>query len=680
MVTARPGKRLAAGMAFLLLIAASASLAQPAGREGVSLPELVEVADIESVAASPDGRRVAFQVQRASVGRNAYASLWFVADLETGEFVQVAAGEAINHNGALETDAPIWSPDSKFIFHRSFAHGAIGVSRSAADGSGSRPVVSADADVERIEAGPEPGQLVYVTGPTRAEIARAEAAEYDQGILVDASVDPNQNLFRGGTVHGRQASQRLVGRWYQRDGLLWNAPRTRHRLDLRTLGELGAEPQAPPSVEPMSSARRTDGTSATSERDDVASVSGAEWDRLEVRRRAGGSIACTAADCRTGRIVAIAWRPGHDQLLFTRQDRHFRHTLFLFEPSTGRVRRVAQGDGQLAGGRQPYAPCAVTGAVAVCVAAGAISPPRLVRVDLRDGRQEMLYDPNAALRARAAPQMEQLDLRLADGRAATGVLLLPPGAPPARAPLFVTYYYCPGYLRGGTGDELPLPTMAGAGFVVACLNVVPFAQWGDGVDRYRAGLASVQALVELLDRRGLIDRSRIGMGGFSAGSEATMWVAMNSDLLAAAAIASPQYEPAAFWSGAIRGRDNRRVFRDFMQLGAPDEDPERWRLISPALNVDRIRAPLLMQLPELEIRSAAELHARLSMTRTPVELYAFPDEGHVKIQPRHRLAVYRRNLDWFRYWLQGHVDADPAKAAQYRRWDELRRRRDGSAE
>ena len=173
MVTSRRGRRLAGGVAFLLLIAASAGLAQPGQSGGVSLTELVEVADIESLAASPDGRRVALQVQSASVDRNAYASLWFVADLETGRVVQVASGDAIDHNGALETDAPIWSPDSKFLFHRTIANGAIGISRSAADGSGSLLVVSGDADVERIERSPEPGQLVYVTVPTRAEIVRA---------------------------------------------------------------------------------------------------------------------------------------------------------------------------------------------------------------------------------------------------------------------------------------------------------------------------------------------------------------------------------------------------------------------------------------------------------------------------------------------------------------------------
>lgn len=71
---------------------------------------------------------------------------------------------------------------------------------------------------------------------------------------------------------------------------------------------------------------------------------------------------------------------------------------------------------------------------------------------------------------------------------------------------------------------------------------------------------------------------------------------------------------------------------------------------------------------------AAELLGRLGNTATPVEMYVFPDEAHVKVQPRHRLAVYRRNLEWFRYWLQGYVDSDPAKVEQYRRWDDLRRR------
>lgn len=49
------------------------------------------------------------------------------------------------------------------------------------------------------------------------------------------------------------------------------------------------------------------------------------------------------------------------------------------------------------------------------------------------------------------------------------------------------------------------------------------------------------------------------------------------------------------------------------------------------------------------------------------------DELHTINQPVHRYEIYERNLDWFRFWLQGEQDPDPAKAEQYKRWRELRK-------
>lgn len=54
------------------------------------------------------------------------------------------------------------------------------------------------------------------------------------------------------------------------------------------------------------------------------------------------------------------------------------------------------------------------------------------------------------------------------------------------------------------------------------------------------------------------------------------------------------------------------------------------------------------------------------------DLYVFPNEPHLKFQPRHKLAIYKRNVDWFRFWLQGFEDADPSKADQYEHWRAMR--------
>jgi len=63
----------------------------------------------------------------------------------------------------------------------------------------------------------------------------------------------------------------------------------------------------------------------------------------------------------------------------------------------------------------------------------------------------------------------------------------------------------------------------------------------------------------------------------------------------------------------------------------------------------------------------------LRQLNKPVELFVYPNELHEKEQPKHRYEIYEKNVDWFDFWLQGEEDPDPAKAAQYMRWRELRK-------
>jgi dienelactone hydrolase len=659
--------RLPRPLRHALLAALLAASSTPA-LAGATLPQLVEVGDIASLSASPSGRQVVFRVERASIERNSYDLAWYAADLASGTVRRIADGGAPIEGGLepLSFETAVWSPDERFVFHRALVDGAIGLWRTAVDGSGSREVIVADADVENVTATADGTGLTYDLGPTREEIARAERHEYDEGILVDGSVDINQNLYHGGWVNGRLSSQRLTGQWFSRAGLLWRAPRQRHRLDLLSLESQWLAPVTPEAMtlqvapmleEPGRPVVRVEPSAAGA----TILVEGSD-----------GPLACSDHAC-TERVSAIAWRPGTEDLAFTTRDGHFRQALHLWDLRSGAVRTVVRADGLIAGSRTHGRPCAFTREAAVCVAAGAVSPPRLEQIDLDSGERRVLFDPNLALRQQEMPRVEELSWRLEDGHEATGTLLLPPDVR-GPVPLFVSYYICPGYLRAATGDEYPLPALVQAGFAVGCLNKVPSE--GNNIASYRAGLASLEAFVNLLSERGLIDPARIGMGGLSFGSEVTVWVAMNSDLLAAASVASPQSNPSNYWSNDLPGRGYAEEVRRSYGVGNPDEDPQGWQEISPAFNVDRIKAPLLMQLPENEARSEIEIMTRLARTPTPVELYAFPDENHMKFQPRHRLATYRRSLDWFRYWLQGYVDPDPAKAAQYGRWIALRQRRD----
>src|SRR3546814_13169785 len=118
-------------------------------------------------------------------------------------------------------------------------------------------------------------------------------------------------------------------------------------------------------------------------------------------------------------------------------------------------------------------------------------------------------------------------------------------------PLFVTYYSCTGFLRGGVGDEWPLASLAESGISAICINTAPYRI--DAAMRYGLGLSAVESLVARLASTGEIDRARVGMGGLSFGTEVTLWTLMKSDLLTAASVTSPGMAFNYYLLGSMKG-------------------------------------------------------------------------------------------------------------------------------
>jgi dipeptidyl aminopeptidase/acylaminoacyl peptidase len=99
---------------------------------------------------------------------------------------------------------------------------------------------------------------------------------------------------------------------------------------------------------------------------------------------------------------------------------------------------------------------------------------------------------------------------------------------------------------------------------------------------------------------------------------------------------------------------------------------ERFDRLSATAHADQVRAPLLLNVPDREYLTSLPMYAALKSRQKPVEMWIYPDEYHEKIQPKHRLSVYDRNVDWFRFWLKGEEDPAPGKKDQYDRWRKLR--------
>lgn len=668
---------------WLGLLPLAIVLAEPLeARPMPMMRELIELADLSSVAISPDGRMVAFREESASIERNAHDLAWFVvpADGSAPPRRLADAGEGNWLNGTLLSEPPLWSVDSRFLLYRAVIDGEVQVWRAAADGSGVARITQEAGNVIDLALGPDKRSILFRVGADRAAIVRAEQEEYDEGVLIDASVDPSRPLYRGARIDGRQATERLKGFWFGHGGLLADRPPRVRVLDIATGTVRDASEAEAAELAPR--ARffdRRDGrlliarAAAGDARGTAYVLSSGTTHDLLVARGAGLADAtrCTAPQCTGQRIRSLAWQQGADALVFETRDGSGNSNLYRWDVGSGAVATLASGQGMLNGGRDESEGCAVGMYTMVCVAAAADAPPRLVAIDLDTGLLRRLAEPNRAL---ADPNLRFRPLEWHDetGRRFTGQLLRPAGVI-GPVPLFVTYYACSGYLRGGLGDEFPLRELARHGIAALCINRFPAPDGvGDQVGAYRVAQSGVAAAIALLARQNIVDPAKVGMGGVSFGGESTIWIAMHSRLLAATSIANVLLTPTYYWFNAVEGREVPEVLRSGWSIGEPDRDRRGWRELSPAFNADRIRAPLLMQLPELEYRPNVELLARLQRARRPVELWAFAGEVHVKWQPRHRLAANARNLDWFRFWLRGEIDPDPNKAEQYRRWEGYR--------
>jgi dipeptidyl aminopeptidase/acylaminoacyl peptidase len=680
-------------MRILPVLVLASAFSYAAHVQAVEPRDLLEVVDFSSPVMSPDGKQVAFRVERASVERNVYDAFWYVQDVDgTSPPHRIADGGVVLRDSAgIPLPATVlWSPDGRWIYYRVKVSGKLEVWRASTDGAGAVPVTQDPADVRDFALADGGRTLKYSVGATREAVLEAEQAEYDEGIHVDSKVPVGQSLFRSGNLEGRLATQRYGKIWFDRVPLLAGVPDHWKAEDLQTKAtwDLDAadagkarddsDPDKPhldawilsrsPEDDRVAILTRTGKRSGLRYRPDV---------RLSaiLREKGPREIVCRAVACTGKAITAVQWRPYSDDVLFTVTDpaAGLAQSIYRWNVTSGAVLLVAHSSGLLNGGRDRSSKCGASVAAMVCVSATATQPPRLERIDLETGARRILFEPNATLAQAMARSSSVKLLRWTDakGQVFTGQFYAAKSRSGAAPPLFVNYYRCAGFVRGGVGDEWPFASLAAHGISALCINAAPYVV--DPVDRFDNGLAAVESAVKLLSARGEIDPAKVGMGGLSFGSEVTLWVATHSQLLSAASVSSPSVSPLYYLIGSLKGDDFTKGLLDLWGLGSPSKTLERWKMLSPLFSLDSIRVPILMQTPEQEYIFALDYEIPLIRAHR-MDLYVFPDEPHQKFQPRHKLAVYNRNLDWFRFWLQDYEDPAVSKRLQYVRWRAMRER------
>lgn len=647
--------------------AAAAGKRDPEPRDLIELRDFGGMAESPSApdmfALSPDGRMIAVALRRASVAANGYCYGLLVVPLDGGPARLIDVGgeplmmafdlreQADFPNGVVMSSPLAWSPDGRWIAYLRRDDGRTRLWRARADGSGAKPVQTGDEDV-RSFAWDGDGALTFSVRAGLAEAVAKREAEGEDGYHYDDRFEPQASAAPGLPV---------------------SMPMVRKRIDLVTgmVGQVGASagpavraadgPQGARSwIEPRWSERYYPGSRM----------------RVRVGQR---EIACSGAAC-LDRIIGMWWRK--DGSLLFLHDRSMpgggRLALYAWRPGHGEPRLQFVTDDLLAD-------CRLVGDVSLlCTSEGPTQPRRIVRIAVADGQGQPVFDPNPEWAGLRAGSVEHLEVAADDGARTYARVLLPPSHRPGeRHPLVVVQYQSRGFLRGGTGDEVPMAVLAARGYAVLSFQKtlspamesdakdfesfrrISVQGWRDRRRINTALLAAIDAAIE----GGFADPKRIGITGLSDGSVSTAFALLNNRgrHFRAAIMGTCCEDPA------IRFATGPAFLASIVASGYPApgrDDPAFWRGYSLAASVDHVETPLLIQAADSEFRLSLEAFATLREARVPVELYVFPGEYHIKWQPRHRDAVYRRVIAWLDFWLRDRPDPD--RVEEMARWKKLR--------
>lgn len=652
----------------------------------VTSADLIELRDIGSpeswaypgvspLALSPDRGSIAFVINQAEIASNSYCRALVVMPANGGaprvvdsggEYIIIAdtVRGLISPVGGGAMVVPAWSPDGRRIGYLKRLAGKTQVWEANADGSGARPVTAAASDISAW-AWLDDRTIIVATRPAVVEVERGVDEEALSGWRYDDRIM---------TMEGLRPQLR------DRD-----VPASSFAVDVATgrVRRSTASEDIILAAQPTLTARVEAGVLANDGR--RAGIAGSPTNpqvprRIWVSDAGGKRESCASDACSAG--VTQLWWDDQGRLVFLRREGRgsSEFAFYRWRPGDGEPRRFYSGS-------EWVHACLLDGHRIVCTVETSSRPGRIVAIDLATGRESTLFDPNPGWARIALGRVERIFTRNQSGLDAWVDLVLPPDYKAGdRLPLVVVQYHSRGFLRGGTGNDYPIFLLARAGFAVLSFQRPPFYGLGqpelDTWDKLQTAgtkdwterksiLSSLSNGIDQIEARGMIDPKRIGISGLSDGLSTIEYALINTKRFSAAALSTccEDQKTVMTYGGTVWADWNHSV-QGYPLAG--DDGSAFWKPMSLALNARTIEAPILMQLADREFLGSLETFTALREQGKPVDLYVFPDEYHMKWQPRHRLAVYERSVDWFDFWLNGRERGGAGKEAQYRLWRGLR--------
>jgi dipeptidyl aminopeptidase/acylaminoacyl peptidase len=679
----------------------------------VTIDDVIAIRQVDTLSVSPDGQRFAILVRQANAAANSYRVAWFVGSVAGGPLTYVGDGGEVRPRveangylgGEIDRSEARWSRDGQWLAYKLRRNGEVQLWRSHVNGGDQQRLTRSKADVIDFAWKPDGRTLYFTVGQSRMELRRQVDAKMREGYQY------NEDLYQFTDFMKPQ-----MGPLLRADGTVWTVTvdasderiatasereefareQSDHLAGLETATGSLQDAAVPP-------VRRADGGLAWL----VRSAPSSSNLRVMVATPEIGadSISCAAEQC-AGAINRVWWSEDGQHVVIWRGEgiNGSSQAFYSWSPSTRTMKTIHRAlDDSLRS-------CERAGDSLVCIRETPTRPVHLASISLQSGSLKVVADVNPEFTNVRLGKIERIEWQTPKlswnepggqlaglyPKQAYGRILYPPDFDPSRTyPVFVEPYVANGF-NSSVGSEHALQVYAAHGIVVLNLAfpgpIDVFARLGPAMmkELYSADLGfphltmlaeSTLGGLDAVAARGFIDGHRVGIGGVSHGSFVPLYMMLTHSRIAAISISSPTWGPHEYYWATRKGRawlveDNGKVGYEDWRVKPEGEGQRFWSQFDIADHVGTIEAPILMQLSAHEVYGLLRLLRHLDDAGRPYDAYVFANETHIKWQPAHLHSIMRRNLDWFRFWLQDHEDVAPGKMEQYWRWRKLRERRD----
>ncbi|MEW4232964.1 S9 family peptidase [Bacillus thuringiensis] len=275
-----------------------------------------------------------------------------------------------------------------------------------------------------------------------------------------------------------------------------------------------------------------------------------------------------------------------------------------------------------------------------------------------------ITDENSFFKGKLKSNREIISWKSSDGLEIEGVLSTPVEFDTNKKyPLLVVIHGGPNWasfpiFSDCFNEKYPIEQFVEKGFIVLEPNYRGSSGYGNeflkanyrkqGFADYDDVISGVEALV----KKGIVDKDRVGVMGWSNGGYISAFCSTFSSRFKAISVGGG----ITNWSTHYVNTDIPYFIR--MYLGDnPWNDPEIYKKISPMTYIKSACTPTLIQHGEKDVRipitNAYELYEGLRAMEVDTELIIFKGMAYSSNQPGMRVAIMKQNLMWFSHYILG---------------------------